>query len=137
MRAFTLVAALAAVFVLGCAHTPPVITESNLTPGMAKRTIAKGATTQGEVLEVFGPPDQVTHRDDLQIWTYDKVRYDLESSSGFLTVFAAAGGSNIVGAGGAGLSGRRVTSSSTSTILILYFDSNDVVQDYRMSTIRF
>lgn len=111
----------------GCAssNTDPPPTESNLTAGMAKRTIQNGRTTQAEVLEVFGPPDLVTHRDGMQIWTYDKVRYDIESSSGYFTVLLA-GGSN-----------QKVRSSSTSTMLILYFDEQDVVRDYRMSVVRF
>ena len=111
----------------GCqsAPPPPPASESNLTAGMAKRTITKGTTTQAEVIEVFGPPDLVTHRDDMQIWTYDKVRYDVQSSSGYFTVLIA------------GTSSGRTTSSSTSTMLILYFDKNDVVQDYRMSVTRF
>lgn len=110
----------------GChSAPPPTATESNLTAGMAKRTITKGTTGQAEILEVFGPPDLVTHRDDMQIWTYDKIRYDVQSSSGYFTVLVA------------GSSGGRSTSSSTSTMLILYFDKNDVVQDYRMSVTRF
>ena len=65
----------------GCSksNTSPLPTESNLTAGMAKKSIVKGSTTQAEVMEIFGPPDLLTHRDDMQIWTYDKIRYDIES----------------------------------------------------------
>jgi len=97
-------------------------TESNLTPGMAKSTIVKGQTTQAEVMEVFGPPDLVTHKDDMQIWTYDKIAYDFEETEGMVTLFRQ---------------GRRTRSTSTSTMLIVYFDEQDVVRDYRMSTIKF
>lgn len=111
----------------GCAksNTSPLPTESNLTAGMAKKTIVKGQTTQAEVMEIFGPPDLVTHKDDLQIWTYDKVRYDFESSGRYLTVLIA------------GMNRQRSRSASTSTMLIIYFDSNDIVRDYRMQVTRF
>ena len=98
---------------------------SNLTPGMAKKTIVKGQTTQAEVTEVFGPPDLVTHRDGTEIWTYDKIRYDVQSSGGYLSVLIA------------GTSSSRTSSSSVSTMLIIYFDSRDVVTDYRLSTVKF
>ena len=106
-------------------QTAPLATESNLTAGMAKATITKGQTTQKEIVEVFGPPDLVTHSGDQRIWTYDKIRYDLESGSAGLTVLLA------------GVSGSRTRSSSTSTMLIVYFDQDDVVIDYRMSVVRF
>jgi hypothetical protein len=111
----------------GCAktNTSPLPSESNLTAGMAKKTIVKGQTTQAEVMEIFGPPDLVTHKDDLQIWTYDKVHYDFESSGRYLTVLIA------------GMDRQRSRSASTSTMLIIYFDSNDIVRDYRMQVTRF
>ena len=103
-------------------RTGPLATQSNLTPGMVKTTIVKGKTLQAEVIEVFGPPDLVTHRDNLQIWTYDKIAYDIETTGGTVTIFRQ---------------GTRTRSSSTSTMLILYFDEHDIVQDYRMNTIRY
>ena len=109
---------------LGCASRDDA-RPSNLTAGMAKKTIIKGQTKQAEVMEVFGPPDLITHRDDLQIWTYDKIRNDVQMSGGFLTV------------GVAGIGGAGARSSSTSTMLIIYFDSSDVVKDYRLNITRF
>jgi len=103
----------------------PPAGKSNLTAGMAKKSIVKGQTTQADCMEIFGPPDLVTHRDNIQIWTYDKVRYDVQSSGGYLNVIVAGGES------------RRTTSASTSTMLILYFDSRDIVTDYRLNTVRF
>ncbi|MBN2272477.1 MAG: hypothetical protein JXN61_17830 [Sedimentisphaerales bacterium] len=112
---------------LGCArsNTAPLPTESNLTAGMAKKTIVKGSTTQAEVMEIFGPPDLLTHKDDMQIWTYDKIRYDIESSGNYFNVLIY------------GRNSDRARSSSTSTMLIIYFDDNDIVQDYRMNVTRF
>jgi hypothetical protein len=130
---------LALALAAGCASSrnerPP--TESNLTAGMVKLTIKKDRTRQAEVLEVFGPPDLVTHKDGLQVWTYDKIRHDLEQTAVGLAVGGAAGGGSGGGAGGLFGSRRRTTRSSTSTMLILYFDDRDVVRDYRMQVTRF
>ena len=122
-RATFVVVLITATLMAGCETTPPA--PSNLTPGMAKLTIAKGQTTQAEVVEIFGPPDLVTHRDDVQIWTWDKIRQDVKVSSDYLYLLVYGG------------TGQRTRSSSTSTMLIVYFDADDVVLDYRMSTTRF
>jgi hypothetical protein len=103
-----------------CSPSQPA-SESNLTSGMVTLTIEKGKTDQARVLEVFGPPDQVTHRDDKQIWTYDKVRYRTRVSAGTLIFYEAA----------------SRTSESVSTLLILYFNDEDTVYDYRFDTYRF
>ena len=94
---------------------------SNLTPGMVKLKIERGKTMQAEILETFGPPDQVTHRDGKQIWTYDKISYSTRSDAGTLIFYTAA----------------STVSQSVSTLLILYFDENDRVYEYRLDTYRF
>jgi outer membrane protein assembly factor BamE (lipoprotein component of BamABCDE complex) len=99
--------------------------QSSLTPGMVKLKVVKGQTTQAEIMEVFGPPDLVTHKDDMDIWTYDKTSYDYESQSNYLTVLFA------------GAAGDRVRSSSRSTMLIVYFDKSERVLDYRLSAIKY
>ena len=114
LRAFLALAILTPTLMLisGCQPQPR---PSNLTAGMAKKNIVKGQTTQAEVMEVFGPPDLVTHRDDTQLWTYDKISQDVETSSDW----------------------RRTRASNRSTMLIIYFDPNDVVRDYRLSVTKF
>ena len=98
--------------------------KSNLTAGMAKKTIVKGQTTQVQVMEIFGPPDLVTHANGREVWTYDKIKYEVESSAGYFNVLIAGTGSS------------RSSGSSTSTMLIVYFD-RDIVQDYKMSVAKF
>ncbi len=95
--------------------------QSNLTPGMVKLKIEKGQTTQAEVLEVFGPPDQTTHRNDIQIFTYDKISNYMRADRGGLLFYEAG----------------SIRSSSVSIMLILYFDSNDIVYDYRLDQIKY
>jgi hypothetical protein len=129
MNHTALAAAFACVIVagIGCTNRPPDVgvEQSKLTPGMTKRTITKGVTTQAEIMETFGPPELVTQRDGKEIWTYDKLRQEIQSSSGYFTVLIA------------GTSQRNVQSSSTSTMLIVYFDAQDRVEEYRLNTVRF
>lgn len=96
-----------------------------LTSGMVKRTIDKGKTTQTEVLEVFGPPDYQTHRDDRDVWTYEKTTAQIEESDGYWTVLFAGAGSS------------KVTSSSRTSMVIIYFDENEVVVGYRLSIVKY
>ena len=113
----------------GCATIKPtaqeIAKESALTPGMAKKYIYPGKTTQTEVLEIFGPPDLVTHKGGRDVWTYDKISYEVSTSGGYLTILLA---------GISGESGRR---SSKSIMLIIYFDENGVVTDYKLSAAKF
>lgn len=106
----------------GCASRNSVgVRESNLTPGMVKLSINKGKTTQADILEVFGPPDQVTHRDGKQVWTYDKISYQSRVDSGTLIFYSAS----------------SARSTSISTLLIIYFNDADVVYDYRLDSYKF
>jgi hypothetical protein len=128
-QAFGLSTAALALYVSGCNQAQKDDGVANrpagLTPGNVKLNLVKGQTTQAQVQEAFGPPDLVTHRDDQQIWTYDKTSYDWDKRSDYWTIiFAGAGGD-------------RVRSSSRSTMLIVYFDQRDVVTDYRLSAVKY
>lgn len=111
--------------VAGCGQQGGKASESNLTVGMAKKFIYPKKTNQAEVLEIFGPPDLVTRKEGKEVWTYDKIANEVVSSSGYLTIILA------------GYSKNRSRSSSISTMLIIYFDKNDVVEDYAMSVSKF
>jgi hypothetical protein len=95
--------------------------QSNLTPGMVKLHIVKGQTDQTEILEVFGPPNQTTMRDDVQVWTYDTISEYVREDAGTLFFYSAGS--------------RR--SSQTSMLLMLYFNDLDVVYDYRLDQINY
>ncbi|MBS0189721.1 MAG: hypothetical protein U0573_08430 [Phycisphaerales bacterium] len=99
--------------------------QAALTPGGVKLNLVKGQTTQAQVQEVFGPPDLVTHKDNQQIWTWDKTTFDWEKRSDYATLI-------LIGQGG-----DRVRSSSKSTLLIVYFDDKDVVTDYKFNTVKY
>ncbi|MBI2344321.1 MAG: hypothetical protein HYV02_08335 [Deltaproteobacteria bacterium] len=109
---------------VGCLQQAPM-QKSPLTPGMAKKYIYRGETTEAEVLEIFGPPDLVVHKEGRERWTYDKISHDVTSSSGFLTVLLFSYGKE---------SSRR---SSRSIMLIIDFDRHEVVQEYRLHSTQF
>lgn len=117
------------IFLAGCTTAQPtaqqIAKESALTPGMAKTYIYSGKTTQAEVLEIFGAPDLVTHKDGKQIWTYDKVSHEVSSSGSFLTILIAGTGK------------EQSSRHSRSVMLIVYFDEKDVVIDYKLSSAKF
>lgn len=99
--------------------------ESALTAGMTKKFIYPGKTTQTQVLEIFGPPDMVTRKEGAEVWTYDKISQDVSTSGGFVTILIA------------GYSKGSTHSHNRSSMLIIYFDKNEVVQDYRLSVSNF
>jgi len=103
----------------------PLEQKSALSAGGVKITVRKGETTQAQVLEAFGTPDLVTHKDGQEVWTYDKTSYDYESHSSYFNVLIY------------GQSGDRSRSTSRSTMLMVYFDPRDVVSDYRLSVIKY
>ena len=96
-----------------------------LTPGMSKAYIVPGKTTQAEVMELFGPPDLMTRKEGGEVWTYDKVSQEVTKSEGYLTILIA------------GKSSESRSSSTKTIMLIVYFDANDVVTDYKLSASRF
>lgn len=138
----------------GCKTSPPPLPgagqRSNLTPGMVKKYVKKGETTQAEVLQVFGPPNIVaTDQQGRDVWTYDvqSTSYTSaqtsKSGGGGLAVGsgAMAGNVPIGGVAGAGGGGGRSTStgqvSSTTFTLMITFSGNQVVEDYRMLSTQF
>ncbi len=113
----------------GCASsgqtTQGIAKESALTPGMTKTYIQRGKTNQTEVLEIFGPPDLVTHREGKDVWTYDKVSHEISASGGYLTILIAGGAKS------------NTRQSSRSVMLIVYFDEAETVIDYKLSAAKF
>jgi len=111
------------VFIWGCKPAEPV-EPSSLTPGMVKKEIVEGVTTQQEIIEVFGPPNIITkNKSGNEVWTYDTISVKQTAKDGAWSVIIAGGSS---------------TKSSTSTrtfTLMIEFDSNDVVKScsYRAS----
>jgi hypothetical protein len=124
--------------------------KSNLTAGMVKKNVKVGDTSQTDILAIFGAPNIITRdRQGHEVWTYD--RQSIASASEIAAWNAGANG--VVGAGGlvgdavvggaAGLSGSTGKSgtagqvSSATFTLMISFDDNDMVIDYRMQATQF
>lgn len=107
-----------------------------LTHGMVQMTLKVGQTTQTEILENFGGPNITTvDGTGQEMWVYDRhatVSYDKQS--GFSIGLGIGGGGGGVGAGGGLGFGSKKGKSSTSTramTLIIKFDANKVVSDFK------
>lgn len=96
-----------------------------LSEGAVDLTVRKGETDQTTILEAFGPPDILTHKDDRDVWTYEKSTHRFEQRRDYFNVIIR------------GTGGVSRESSSQSTMLILYFDEDGIVQDYRLSVVRY
>jgi outer membrane protein assembly factor BamE (lipoprotein component of BamABCDE complex) len=119
---------------MGCSQSSR---QSPLTPGVAKKHIIPGETTQAEVVETFGSPNIITQKDGGEMWVYDKV--SSKQTSAAFGGGGLGGGFGSSGAGGGGLGGGVSSSerSETTVMLIVYFDKNDIVRDYKMSQTKF
>lgn len=109
---------------------------NTLTHGMVQMTLRVGETTQSEILETFGGPN-VTSIDGSgqEMWVYDRhATVSSSSSSGFSIGMIVGGGGGDVGAGGGlgfGKKKSKNSQSSRSMTLIIKFDKNKVVSDFK------
>jgi hypothetical protein len=116
----------------GCIYPPQPVTSRNseLTQGNVQLHVQVGRTTKAEILENFGAPN-ITTRDGSgrEVWTYQRSGQASQSGSrsGYWTIlFAGQSG---------GTSGFE--SSSRMITLIIKFDSQDVVRDFKSRTSNF
>lgn len=117
----------------GCIAPGP----SPITPGNARRHIEPGRTHLAEVVEVFGPPNIVTRRDGTEMWIYDKVSSKQTGGAFGIGGGGAGAGNGGVGGGLLGAGATSSTRSETTVMLIIYFDENDIVRDYRITQTKF
>ncbi|MDD9851459.1 MAG: hypothetical protein OXU94_06785 [Gammaproteobacteria bacterium] len=121
------------VAISGCLPTAPEpLTKQNsqLTQGNVQLNLKIGETTKAEVLEVFGAPN-ITTRDGQgrEVWTYQRTAQVAQSS-------AKSGEWTILLAGQSG-SASGFESGSRMITLIIKFNDNDVVDDFRSRTSTF
>ena len=109
---------------------------NTLTHGMVQMSLRIGVTTQGEIVEKFGAPNITTiDGSGQEMWVYDRhatVSYD--KSSGFsIGMLLGGGGGGIGGGGGLGFGSRKsqTSQSSRTMTLIIKFDANHVVSDFK------
>lgn len=121
------VGALLCLMASGCAPTGPGLVDnrnSALTQGNVQLNLQVGQTSKTEVLEKFGAPN-ITTRDasGSEVWSYQRhARVSQSSSSGnFWTILLVGGGSSAAG----------FSETSRTMTLIIKFDANDIVSDFR------
>lgn len=137
MKKLILFAALLATpMAVGAAQKKEQDSPNTLTHGMVQMTLKVGETTQSEILETFGGPN-VTSIDGSgqEMWVYDRhATVSSNSSSGFsIGMLVGAAGGDVGGGGGLGFGKKKSKSSqsSRSMTLIIKFDKNKVVSDFK------
>ena len=114
------------ILLTGCVTAPEPLTKKNseLTQGMVQMNLEVGKTTKADVLETFGAPN-ITTRDSSgnEVWTYQRQAQvsQSSSSSGFIFVIIAGKSSEASG----------FETSSKMMTLIIKFDGNDIVTDFK------
>lgn len=107
-----------------------------LTHGMVQMSLKVGVTTQSDILEKFGAPNITTiDGSGQEMWVYDRhatVSYD--KSSGFsIGMLIGGGGGGVGGGGGLGFGSSKSQSSQSSRTmtLIIKFNADHVVSDFK------
>ena len=118
------------VIIVGCAqHQPLSIKNSNLTQGNIQMNLEVDKTIKSEILEKFGSPN-VTTRDSSgnEVWTYQRAGQvgQAQSENNFFSVLLFGGSSM-----------STVETSSRMITLIITFDSDDIVRNFKSRTSNF
>lgn len=118
--------ALSGVLLSGCATAPAPVDARNsiLTQGNVQMNLKVGVTTKADVLNTFGSPN-ITTRDATgeEVWSYQRQATVSQSSesANYWTVFLT----------GESRSASGFSQSSRMMTLIITFNKNDVVSDFR------
>ena len=108
---------------LGCTHG--MEESNNLTVGTVQKEIRNGMSG-AEVANALGSPNIVSTDDDgNEVWIYDKISSSVSTSSTYGTLILI-GGSN-----------KRRTSQQRTLTVIINFDENKKVKDFKYHTSRF
>lgn len=117
----------------GCAQTPPepvTSRNSELTHGNVQMNVEVGKTSQTDVLETFGAPN-ITSIDGSgqEVWTYQRnaTVSQSSSSSSYWTIILAGQNSSAAG----------FEQTQRTMTLIIKFDANGVVSDFRSRSSNF
>lgn len=129
MRQFILAGAMLAALSACSSNAPGPVDNRNsaLTQGNVQMNLRVGETTKAQVLEVFGSPN-ITTRDasGAETWSYQRHATVSQSSgsSNYWTILLAGGGSSASG----------FSQSSRTMTLIIKFNAQDIVSDFRSRT---
>ena len=122
---------------LGCTSRSQPEVRDLVSAGSAKLFLAKGESTQAEILEVFGGPNIVTgDADGNETWTYDRMSYVINSNS----VGAIGGAGGVIGSvpvGGLLWANAAKASTSSRTVTLFLYWKNGVLADYKYRSASF
>ena len=114
------------ILLAGCVTAPEPLTKKNseLTQGMVQMNLEVGKTTKSDVIETFGSPN-ITTRDSSgnEVWTYQRQAQVSQSSSSSGFIFVIIAGKSAEASG--------FETSSRMMTLIIKFDGNDIVSDFK------
>lgn len=114
------------ILLTGCITAPEPLTKKNseLTQGMVQMNLEVGKTTKSDVIETFGSPN-ITTRDSSgnEVWTYQRQAQVSQSSSSSGFIFVIIAGKSAEASG--------FETSSRMMTLIIKFDRNDIVSDFK------
>ena len=123
---------LAALLLLGCAANNSQI--NRLTLGTVQKTVYEGAN-QTEIMEALGAPNIITNNSSgREVWTYDKISREVQASSGMVVTWW-----NPISwwAGIASGSSSRSSTTSKSITVLITFDDNKRVTDFKYQRLEF
>lgn len=111
----------------------PVTTRnSELTHGNVQMHLQVGKTTQAEVLEVFGAPNITTiDGSGQEVWVYQRHATVAQAESRALGGGGGVGDSWIISVFGGAYSAAGFEQTQRTITLIIKFDKNKVVSDFR------
>tara|TARA_E500000178_G_scaffold355261_1_gene427242 strand:+ start:221 stop:625 length:405 start_codon:yes stop_codon:yes gene_type:complete len=121
-----LITSTVSMFLISCVSAPQPLSDRNnqLTQGNVQLNLKVGLTSKAQVIDKFGAPN-VTTRDGSgkEVWTYQRQAQVSQAS-------AASGGWTIL-LSGQSTNAAGFESSSRMITLIIKFDTNDIVSDFR------
>ena len=123
---FILIVITSLILLSGCVTAPEPLTKKNseLTQGMVQMNLEVGKTTKSDVIETFGSPNITTRDGDgNEVWTYQRQAQINQSSSSSEFIFVIIAGTSSSASG--------FESSSRMMTLIIKFDNNDIVTDFK------
>ena len=123
---------LAALLLLGCAANNSQI--NRLTLGTVQKTVYEGAN-QTEIMEALGAPNIIINNSSgREVWTYDRISREVQASSGLVVTWW-----NPISwlAGIASGSSSRSSTTSKSITVLITFDDNKRVTDFKYQRLEF
>jgi len=128
--ALIIIVVLIASFLGGCATTQ----RRQISQYSAEKEIKKGVTTKQEILEIFGPPNITSTMIDPSLWANTPISKEIKLKIKEYWVYSKV---NMDMFGGTIGFLFGATTSSKTVMLQIFFDEEDKVVDYTVTTMQF